>query len=45
MDTPLVPVISPAEVIVPVPVVEMFPVVVIASPAVAGERVVPLLLQ
>lgn len=35
----------PAEVIVPVPEVEMVPEVVTASPAVAGESVVPVLFQ
>ena len=35
----------PAEVIVPVPVAEIFPLVVTASPAVAGESVVPALVQ
>lgn len=35
----------PARVNVPVPVVEIFPEVVMASPAVAGERVVPVLFQ
>ena len=36
---------APAEVIVPLPVVEIFPVVVMASPAVEGERLVPVLDQ
>ena len=36
---------SPAEVMVPVPDVEIFPEVVMASPAVAGESVVPVLLK
>jgi hypothetical protein len=36
---------SPAEVIVPVPDVEIFPEVVTASPAVAGDNVVPVLFQ
>ena len=35
----------PAEVTVPVPVDEIFPEVVMLSPAVAGERVVPVLDQ
>lgn len=39
--SPAEPVNSPAEVMVPVPVVEMLPEVVTASPAVAGCRVVP----
>ena len=43
--TPAEPVNNPAEVIVPVPEVEMFPEVVILSPAVIGERVVPVLSQ
>ncbi len=42
---PLEAIRAPAEVIVPVPVVEIFPDVVIASPAVAGERVVPVRFQ
>ena len=42
---PLLAVTNPAEVRVPVLVVEILPVVVIASPAVPGERVVPLLFQ
>jgi hypothetical protein len=41
MVAPREPVSSPAEVIVPVLVVEMFPVVVTLSPAVVGESVVP----
>lgn len=36
---------APAEVIVPVPDVEIFPEVVILSPEVAGDRVVPVLSQ
>ena len=42
---PAVPLRSPAELIVPVPVVEIFPEVVIASPEFAGERVLPVLDQ
>jgi hypothetical protein len=38
---PAEPVKSPAEVMVPVDVVEMFPVVVTLSPVFVGERVVP----
>jgi hypothetical protein len=40
-DNPDDPVNNPAEVIVPVPLVEMFPLVVTASPAVVGERIIP----
>ena len=43
--SPALPVRRPADVIVPLLVVDIFPVVVIASPAVAGCNVVPLLLQ
>jgi hypothetical protein len=39
------PLNAPAEVIVPDPVVEILPEVVTLSPAVAGERVVPVLDQ
>jgi hypothetical protein len=35
------PVSNPADVIAPVPVVDMFPLVVTASPDVVGDRVVP----
>lgn len=43
--SPPKPVSSPADVIVPEPVVEMLPELVTLSPAVAVERVVPLLVQ
>ena len=43
--SPAEPVRSPADVMVPVPVVEMSPVVVTASPAFTGERVVVFLCQ
>ncbi len=36
---------NPAEVIVPVPVEEILPEVVIASPEVLGDKVVPVLFQ
>ena len=42
---PVVPVNNPADVTVPVPVVEMLPVVVTSSPAVVGESTVPKRLQ
>ena len=42
---PLEAVNNPAEVTVPVPVLEILPVVVTASPAVAGDKVVPTLCQ
>lgn len=45
MVAPAEPVRRPAEVIVPDPEVEISPEVVISSPAVAGCRVVPLLVQ
>ncbi len=44
-NTKVEPVRVPAEVIVPDPDVEMLPLVVMASPDVAGESVVPLLCQ
>jgi hypothetical protein len=40
-DNPDDPVNNPAEVIVPVPLVEILPLVVTASPAVVGERIIP----
>ena len=43
--SPALPVISPAEVTVPVPVVDKLPDVVIASPLLMGERVVVFLCQ
>jgi hypothetical protein len=45
MVAPVVPVSNPAEVIVPVPEVEMLPLVVTASPAVVGDSTVPVLFQ
>ena len=42
---PAVPVSNPAELTAPVPVAEIFPVVVTASPAVVGDSVVPDLCQ
>jgi len=43
--SPAEPVNNPAEVIVPLPLVEIFPLVVTASPLFVGESVVPILFQ
>src|SRR5512142_849941 len=42
---PVEPVSNPAEVIVPVPVVEILPLVVTASPDVVGDSIVPVRFQ
>ena len=44
-DAPKEPVSNPAEVMVPVPVADIFPLVVTLSPNVVGDRVMPVLLQ
>jgi len=42
---PVVPVSNPAEVMAPVPVAEIFPLVVTSSPKLVGESIMPVRLQ